>query len=405
MKQVSIAILFSGLFILIACQKNEEDKIYRYQSLNLPSKVEDYKADFNAVFQTKNTQQIPSFFNLNIQKDNPITNEGATLGRVLFYDKLLSENNAISCASCHQQEAGFSDKGKAFSEGFEGKFTPRNSMSIVNTADNGFYFWDGRTPTLEALALQPVRNHIEMGLDRIPNLEKKLADAPYYTDLFEKAFGSKEITKDKISKALAQFVHSLVSKSSKFDIGLTNNFANFTASEKRGEKLFLKDLYCGQCHNGNDLDGRGGNFGWSGGNDLNRSSANIGLAMEYNDPGIGGIMTSTEAIISNNGVFKVPSLRNVALTAPYMHDGRFKTLEEVIDHYSDGVADHPNLDSRIRFFNQITGWNGGGQDSTLDKNIRLGLTPQQKTDLIAFLQTLTDTKFIQDKKFSNPFGN
>lgn len=403
MKQISFLILLSGIFVFIACQKNDETAIYRYQSLNLPSQVEDYKTEFDAAFQSKVTQ-IPFFNTLNIQKDNPISNHGATLGRVLFYDKLLSENNSIACASCHQQEAGFSDKGKSFSEGFEGKFTTRNSMSVVNTADNGIYFWDGRTPTLEALALQPVRNHIEMGLDKITNLEKKLAEAPYYTALFEKAFGSKEITRDKISKALAQFVHSLVSRNSKFDIGLNTNFSNFTPAEKRGEELFLKQLYCGQCHNGRDLDGQGGNFGWNGGNDLNRSAANIGLAVNYSDPGFGGLFSGAEAIASN-GVFKVPSLRNVALTAPYMHDGRFKTLEEVIDHYSDGVQNHPSLDSRIRFFNQSTGWNGGGQDSIQNKNIRLNLTPQQKADLIAFLNTLTDSKFIQDKKFSNPFGN
>jgi cytochrome c peroxidase len=400
MKQSLFATLLGGFFLLVACQKKEEDKIYRYQSLNLPKQVDNYKSEFDAVFTSPfgNT-------NLNVPEDNPITNMGATLGRVLFYDKLLSENNTIACVSCHQQEASFSDKGKALSIGFEGNSTSRNSMSIVNTADNGFYFWDGRTATLEALALQPVRNHIEMGLDKIPNLEKKLEQTPYYTELFEKAFGSKEITRDKISKALSQFVHSLVSKTSKFDAGLKNNFSNYTASEKRGEELFLKELYCGQCHNGPDLDSRGGSFGW-GNNDLNlnRSSANIGLSKEYKDPGVGGLFSGTEAIIAN-GIFKVPSLRNVALTAPYMHDGRFKTLEEVIDHYSNGVEDHPNLDSRIRFFNQTTGWNGGGTDTTQNRHLKLNLTPQQKADLVAFLHTLTDNKFIQDKKFSSPFGN
>jgi cytochrome c peroxidase len=399
MKQKFFLLIFSVIMVLVACQKKEDEKVYQYQSINLPTETSDYKASFDAAFSRSSSlpTTIPQVFNF--PAENKVTNAGATLGRVLFYDKLLSENNTTACASCHQQSNAFSDGGKQFSTGFAGEKTTRNSMAIVNTADNGFYFWDGRTSTLEMLALQPVRNHIEMGLDKIVNLEKKLAQAPYYNDLFKKAFGSTEITKEKVSKALSQFVHSLVSRNSKFDLGQKTNFSNFSAAEKRGEQLFQKTLYCGQCHNGKDFDGAGSSFGWGDDNNLNFSSANVGLDKNYQDDGF-GLKANDEF---SRGVFKVPSLRNVALTGPYMHDGRFKTLEDVINHYSDGVQNHPNLDSRIRFFNQRSNWNGGGVDTTQNRHIRLVLTKQQKTDLIEFLKTLTDKTFIEDKKYASPF--
>jgi cytochrome c peroxidase len=195
-------------------------------------------------------------------------------------------------------------------------------------------------------------------------------------------------------------VHSLVSRNSKFDVGQKTNFSNFTAAEKRGEQLFQQTLYCGQCHNGKDFDGTGFSGGWNdNGSTLNFSAANVGLDKDYQDDGFG--LKANEPF--RKGVFKVPSLRNVALTAPYMHDGRFKTLEDVINHYSDGIQDHPNLDSRIRFFNQRTNWNGGGVDTTQNRHIRLVLTKQQKADLVEFLKTLTDRTFIEDKKYSSPF--
>jgi cytochrome c peroxidase len=385
-------IILGVMFIAFACQKNNEDnKVYQYQTLNLPPQADNYKADFNAAFGTSKV--------VNLTTTNAITNDGAALGRVLFYDKLLSLNNTTACASCHQQSAGFSDGGAQFSVGFEGNITSRNSMSIANTADNGFYFWDGRSTTLEDLALQPVRNHVELGLNKIANLETKLANAPYYSALFEKAFGDKTVTRERVSKALSQFLHSMTSRNSKFDEGLKSNFTNYTPAEKRGEVLFAKTLYCGQCHNGTDLDSRGSSFtatgttnSWnSNQNNLNKQQANVGLEKNYIDDGMG------------LGSFKVPSLRNVTLTAPYMHDGRFKTLEEVINHYSDGVQNHPNLDSRIRDFNKTRNWNGGGQDTTQNRHIRLALSTQDKSDLISFLKTLTDNKFITDSKFSNPF--
>lgn len=399
MKQIFSLCSLCVFLSLVACQKEDGNKVYQYQSLSLPATPFNYKDAFNTTFQVKSSSNFGPV--LNLPTDNQITDAGATLGRVLFYDKILSENNTTACGSCHQQSAGFSDNAKRFSIGFEGNLTTRNSMSIVNTADNGFYFWDGRSATLEDLALQPVRNHIEMGIDRIANLEKKLAQAPYYPELFEKAFGSKEITREKVSKALSQFVHSLASRSSRFDDGLKNNFANFTESEKRGEKLFTRDLYCGQCHNGSDLDNNQVfSIGWGSDiSNLNKTSANIGLDNNYQDNGMGSFENNS----FSNGKFKVPTLRNIALTAPYMHDGRFKTLEEVINHYSDGVMNHPNLDSRIRFFNQQKNWNGGGLDTTQNRHIRLSLDSQQKADLIAFLNTLTDKKFITDEKFSNPF--
>lgn len=376
-KQTLIAIGYAAVVLSACAKKDDISSSYEYQNLKLPETTLDYVSDARSVYG--NNEVI-----------NKLTNAGATLGRVLFYDKRLSLNNTTSCGSCHSAQSGFSDTNKQFSQGFANESTTRNAMHIVNMGDNSSFFWDGRASSMEQLSLMPVRNHIEMGIDRINDIAVKLNKSSYYPELFKKAFGDEEITKDRIANALSQFVNSIVSDKSKFDI----QKSNFTAAEKHGENLFFQQLYCGQCHNGKDLDGSGG-FGWWGG-DSNNGFANIGLDKIYKDE---GRVTADKSV----GLFKVPSLRNVALTAPYMHDGRFKTLEEVINHYSDGIANHPDLDSRIRFFNQRTGWNGGGSDTTQNRNIRLGLTAQEKSDLIAFLRTLTDHEMVKQEKYTNPF--
>ena len=379
MKASHLTMLLVGalgtLIFYAGCKKNEQS--FEIDTLNLPSTSFDYTKDM--------TRQNPF---------NPTTNDGATLGRVLFYDKNLSLNNTIACASCHKQENSFADIG-ATSEGFKGGRTSRNSLSIVNLADDSRLFWDMRTNSLEELVLQPISNHIEMGLDNTENLLKKLNRTTYYPNLFEKAFGSKEISEERISKAIAQFLRAIVSKNSKFDAFRNGNWGVLNQSETDGWNLFFNKLHCSGCHNGNDLN--------------NGSGANIGLEMNYKDNGIG---SRTGENVSN-GVFKVPTLRNIALTAPYMHDGRFKTLEDVIEHYNTGVQNHTNLSFFLRGFlwqgnggnGFITSpgcWNCGvGTGGTDFKTLNLSQT--EKDNLMAFFKVLTDETFVKEEKYCNPF--
>ncbi|MGX1929255.1 cytochrome-c peroxidase [Flagellimonas sp. 2504JD4-2] len=354
---------------------SEEDMDVLELTLNLPSDYFDY------------TVQLPNFFLDNELQDedntpnnNPVTDAGATLGRVLFYDVQLSANNTVSCASCHVQQNGFSDPNQ-FSIGFEGGLTGRNSMGLANARfyENGRFFWDERAASLEDQVLQPIQDAVEMGLT-LDELESKLGNEAYYGVLFRLVFGDEEVTSNRISLALAQFVRSMVSYQSRFDAGLAqvnnpnNNFPNFTASENRGKQLFMSNqTNCAQCHDTNVQVGD--------------RARNNGLDVTLTDLGVGGVTGNN----NQNGEFKVPSLRNIALTAPYMHDGRFETLAEVIEHYDNGVQNSPNLDNRLRV-------QGG--------NIRrLNLSDADKQALVDFLNTLTDETFIANEKFSNPFIN
>lgn len=309
---------------------------------------------------------------------NPIvTNDGATLGRVLFYDPQMSVNNSISCASCHFQEAGFADP-RRFSKGFGGKITPRNSMSIVNPGFNNHLFWDSRATSVTDLVLQPVQNHIEMGMEKLDVLEQKIARVEYYPELFQKAFGDSQVTRDRISSALSQFLCSMVTTNSRFDQGVQSNFDNYTTMEKMGKDLFFSErTQCSGCHSGVNFaapDFPGGDYGAP----EVKGSANIGLDLVYKDNGLG------------NGKFRIPSLRNIELSAPYMHDGRFANLEEVVNHYNSGIQAHSHLDDKLK-----------GSDG-LPR--RMNLSGMEKQALIAFLKTLTDRTITQDQKFSSPFN-
>jgi cytochrome c peroxidase len=315
---------------------------------------------------------------VNAPKNPRITDEGATLGRVLFYDTRLSINNSISCASCHHQSAAFADPAQ-FSKGFGGKITPRNSMAIVNSALNSNLFWDSRAKSVTHLALQPVQNHIEMGMESMEVLEKKLAATAYYPELFGKAYNSKSVTAEKIAEALSQFVCSITSKDSKFDQGVPSNFSNFNALEKMGMEIFNGDkAKCGSCHSGANFAAAddpmtGGEYSAP----EVAGTAVIGLELQAKDKG------------KDNGSFRIPSLRNIALTGPYMHDGRFKTLDEVIEHYSGGIQNHPQLDKKLR-----------DRDG---RPLRMNFNALEKKALIAFLHALSDEKMIKDERFSNPF--
>ena len=305
----------------------------------------------------------------NTPNNNRITNNGATLGRVLFYDKQLSVNNTVSCASCHDQSKSFSDS-NTLSVGFQGGFTGRNSMGLANAKfyNNGRFFWDERAATLEAQVLLPIQDAVEMGLT-LNELETKLQNNDYYKVLFRRAFGDETITSQRVSLALAQFVRSMVSYESKYDVGLSQtnnpraNFQNLTASENLGKSLFFSNrTRCSDCHDTNAFVGD--------------RARNNGL----------------DAILTDNGLrrgeFKVPSLRNIQLTAPYMHDGRFSTLAEVVEHYNSGVQNSANLDGRLRQGNNVR---------------RLNLSNLEKQALVDFMVALTDQNFISDEKFSNPF--
>ena len=383
--------LFLLLFIastalfMAGCLKTEEitqeltepnlpEQAYNYTDISFPPGL-DVAFGSNApnVFVV-NTDPVNFFGGI----DNPtVTDEGATLGRVLFYDKRLSINNSIACASCHRQELAFADF-RASSVGFGGKVTPRNSMAIINVALNRNLFWDSRVHSAKELILQPIQNHIEMGMESLSTLEKKLNNTPFYAELFKNAYGDGQVTSERIADAMAQFLCSMVSANSRFDQGQMNNFVDFTAQEKLGMNLFFSSrTKCSECHAGANFmaeDHPGGPYGTP----TTRGSANTGLDAVTRDPGF------------RDGQFRIPSLRNIALTAPYMHDGRFATLEEVIDFYDHGIQAHPNLDPKLV-----------GDDG---EPLRLNLTSMEKQALVAFLNTLTDQTLVKDEKFSDPFN-
>lgn len=334
-------------------------------------------------FNYANVQLPPYFLNNDLEREdntpnnNPITDNGATLGRVLFYDTKMSANNTVSCASCHQQENGFSDS-NVLSVGFDGGLTGRNSMGLANAKyyQNGRFFWDERANTLEDQVLMPIQDHIEMGMT-LTELVTKLSAEAYYGPLFTAAFGDDEVTSNRISLALSQFIRSMVSYQSKYDAGLaqTNNpqanFPNFTASENLGKNLFFSNrTRCSDCHDTNAFVGD--------------QARNNGLDATFTDLGVAGVTGNN----NDTGEFKVPSLRNIELTGPYMHDGRFSTLGEVIDHYDTGVQNSQFLDNRLRQGNGVR---------------RLNLSPQERQALIDFMITLTDPSFITDVRFSDPF--
>lgn len=305
----------------------------------------------------------------NTPATNPITDGGAALGRVLFYDLRLSANDGLSCGGCHSPFIGFSDRPQ-FSVGFGGGLTGRHAPALSNARfyQRGRFFWDERAATLEDQVLGPIQNPVEMGMT-LENLVAKLQATTYYPPLFQVAFGTNTITSDRVARALAQYVRSLVSTNSRFDRAFTTaggppNFAAvFTPQEIEGEQLF-RTVGCAQCHGGVSQ--------------ILDAPHNIGLDLVSTDTGAG------------RGTFKAPSLRNVAIRPRFMHDGRFASLAEVVEFYNSGVQPNANLDPRLRT-----------PDGTPR---RLNLTASQKAALVAFLGTLTDTSFLTAERFSNPFA-
>lgn len=348
--------------------------------------------DLNNLLNYAN-QPIPNFVNGNrdnTPNNNRITDMGATLGRVLFYDKNLSANNTIACASCHKQEFAFGDN-EVQSVGLHGELTGRHSMRLVNArfAQENRFFWDERAATLEDQTTQPIQDHIEMGFsgqDGDPNfndLINKLSEIDYYQQLFTETYGDSQITEDRMQRALAQFIRSMQSFDSKYDAGLAQtqnlnaNFPNFTAQENLGKQIFMappnrNGAGCQACH-------RAPTF------DINPNSNNNGVI---------GVAGNPNAIDLTNT--RAPSLRDMVnpqgqLNGPFMHDGSLTSLLAVINHYDQITVDprNNNLDNRLR--------RGGGNGQNLN------LSQAEKDALVAFLRTLTGSNIYTDERWSNPF--
>jgi cytochrome c peroxidase len=318
----------------------------------------------------------------NTPRSNPITNAGATLGRVLFYDEQLSINNTVSCASCHDQSIGFSDARRA-SPGFAaGLETGAHSMRLANARYYGGtnFFWDRRAATLEAQTSQPIQSPVEMGFDAakggLDSLFRKMRGLPYYTELHRLAFGDTTFSEARIQLAIAQFVRAMVSTTSRWDSGYAANYnpnlpdrglnapiASFTPQEERGRVLFMRPppqggAGCAGCH----------------------VPPTFSLATNSRSNGLDAAETT---------IFKSPSLKSVAMAGPYMHDGRLATLADVVDHYDSGIKDGPALDNRLR--------TPGGAPLVLN------LSAADRAALVAFLGTLSDTQLSVDNRFTDPF--
>jgi cytochrome c peroxidase len=306
---------------------------------------------------------------------NPLMAEGVLLGKFLFYDGILSRTNIIGCGTCHQQQSAFTHHGHELSHGVDDKLGTRNAPAVQNLAWNTSFFWDGNVHGLDSVPLNPIQNKVEMD-ETMDNILVKLRATPNpaskvqvdYPKMFKAAYGTTEITSEKVRKALSQFMMTIVSANSKYDYYVLGDVAAFTADEKAGMVLFKQK--CSSCHSGELF--------------TDFSFRNNGLPPnKINDQG-------RYAITKNNSdlnKFKVPSLRNVALTAPYMHDGRFVTLEQVLNHYTDSMQSSETLDDVFKL--------AGGK-------VGVNLTASEKQSIILFLRTLSDDQFIRDPALSDP---
>jgi cytochrome c peroxidase len=325
--------------------------------------------------------EIPSHFpSMIIPENNPMTKEGVSLGRMLFYEERLSGDNSMSCATCHAPENSFTDPNQ-FSTGIDGIAGTRNSMALINLGWQKFFFWDGRAKSLEEQILEPIPNPLEMH-QKWKDAVSKLQQDVEYRNMFYKAFGEEGIDSVKVSKAIAQFIRTMISGASKYDVmykfenSLPLNsvdqsiLSSISPEDWAGYDLFksLNGADCLHCHSGILMH-------------INKFSNN-GLDATFTDQGRGAITGSP----NDMGRFKIPTLRNIALTAPYMHDGRFGTLDEVIEHYSSEVVSSPTIDPLMEHLSS-----GGVQ-----------LDGQEKDLLKKFLMTLTDYSFINNPEFQDP---
>ena len=368
MKKISKAVSLLGLLFILVSGTIDLDDLFNYETQNVPSYI------------TKD----------NTPETNQINNEITTLGRVLFYDKNLSENNTIACASCHQQAFAFSDP-LTSSVGLNGGNTGRHSMRLVNSrfSNEEKFFWDERATSLENQVTQPIQDHIEMGFSGtngdpdFNELIAKLSAIDYYQTLFDFAYGNSTIDEDKIQRALSQFIRSIQSFDSKFDEGFVQSpnlnapFPNYTPQENLGKQLFLNPppnggAGCAGCHAPPEFD-------------IDPNTLNNGV--------IGVIGSTTEVDLTNT---RSPSLRDLvnpdgSLNGPLMHDGSMTSLLQVINHYNS-IPNNPaniNLDNRLQ--------RPGNQTQ------QLNLTINEKSALEAFLKTLSGSDIYTNEKWSDPF--
>ena len=314
------------------------------------------------------TLEVPDHFRTpEIPEDNPLTPAKITLGKRLFFDPILSLDSTVSCGSCHLQEKSFADP-VGFSEGINGQKTGRNSMALINLVYAQALFWDGANPTLETQVLVPIMNPIEMNMTP-QEVIRRLQNHPEYPDLFQYVFND-TINMKGVTDAIASYERILISSNSKYDRFIESGMDStvFTDSEWRGYNLYFAErsnarhAECFHCHGGFNFDDPADIF------------RNNGLYEFYADKGRGSVTLNPRDV----GKFKVPTLRNIEFTAPYMHDGSLATLEEVLDHYASGGQPHQNLDPLIQ---------------------NIVLTEQDKKDVIAFLKTLSDPDFINNPAF------
>lgn len=315
----------------------------------------------------------------NLPVDNQLTRQGVQLGKMLFYEPMLSKNMVQTCATCHSQPFAFSDTAR-LSIGVEGLPGKRQSMAIFNMAwHSNQFFWDGRADLIRDQVLMPIEDPLEMN-ETLENVVAKLSGTQLYRDQFMRAFGTEEINPERISLALEQFILTIISANSKYD-RYQAGLVELSESEQRGLELFTTEYNpffpefsgadCQHCHGGANFE-----------NDL---YMNNGIDQENRFSDLGRELVTEDP--TDRAKFKVPSLRNIALTPPYMHDGRFATLEEVVDHYNEGIHPSPTLDLALLATTE-TG---------------LLLTTEDKADLINFLKTLTDDVYLENPEYASPF--
>ncbi len=356
-----IILISAGIFLISnACKKDENPPVITID-----------ETPFNLEYGAFPAPDLPT--------DNPLTVQGVELGRMLFYEPMMSKDGSQSCADCHRQPDGFSDTTR-FSIGVEGLPGKRQAMPVFNMAwHTNEFFWDGRAHLLRDQSLKPIQDPLEMN-ETLENVIKKLSDTQMYRDQFIRAFGTDEITSHKMSLAMEQFMMSIVSTNSKYDKYLAGE-VQLTDSEERGRVLFETEYNpffpdesgadCAHCHGGFNFE--------------NDQYMNNGLDTDAEITDIG-----REEVTQNpddKAKFKVPSLRNIAVTPPYMHDGRFQTLEEVVDHYNEGIKESSTVDPTV----------------LNTKDTGLFLSDQDKEDLINFLKTLTDETFLNNEAYKTPF--
>jgi cytochrome c peroxidase len=283
---------------------------------------------------------------LRVHKDNPLTAKKIELGRQLYFDPRLSKDNTVSCATCHDPNKGWSN-GEVVATGVRGQKGDRSAPTIINSGYQAFQFWDGRADELEGQALGPIQNPIEMDMN-LEELEAKLNKIDGYRRQFKEVFGS-DVTRDGIAKSIAAFERTILSGDAPFDRFKAGDKSALSEAAQRGMKVFFNKAQCSACHTGpNFTDG---------------GFHNIGMGMEKKEPDVG--REKLTKLLGDRGSFKTPTLREIARTAPYMHDGGKKTLEEVVDYYDKGGHPNPQLDESI---------------------FPLNLTEQEKADLVTFLK-------------------